>query len=258
VRLYEKALPETLDSCYLIALSDLHVGDQHHNDKYIRDLLKWVADEPACYLLLNGDLANVATKQSKTDLYEEVMNPKQQRDYLINLFTPFADRVLGVTEGNHERRIRELTSMDICEDLAHALSMPDRLVPYGREALALKVTLGKDAHNRRVAYTVYMTHGWSAARTPGAKVNMTTSLGNVVLADVYITGHTHEKFAVQRDFLLPDLYNNTIRQVKQLYVSCGADMDYGGYAAGRGYRPGSKGVPRIRLDGKRKDAHVSL
>ncbi|MGE5611441.1 MAG: metallophosphoesterase [Bacillota bacterium] len=257
MRLYEKALPDDLEAAYLVPLSDLHVGDLHHNDKYLRGLLQWVSETPNCFLLLNGDLANVATKTSKTDVYEETRNPKEQRDYLVNLFLPFSDRVLGITEGNHERRIRELTSLDICEDLAKALS-PTGQIPYGREALALKVTLGKDSHNRRVAYVIYMTHGWSAARTPGAKVNMTTSLGNVVLADVYITGHTHEKFAMQRDFLVPDPQNNTIRQAKQLYVSCGADLDYEGYAVGRGYRPGSKGVPRIRLDGKRKDAHVSL
>lgn len=253
MHLWRKDLPADLDCIYLLGVSDLHVGAPEHDAVYTENLLRWVKETPNAYLLLNGDLANCATKSSKSDVYEETMSPNEQRKYLSKLFVPIKDRVLGLTEGNHEQRIRRDTSIDICQDLAEALDCP-----YGREALLLQVRLGQGRNKKPLSYLIYATHGWSAARTAGGKVNMGVSLPNIVFADCYIVGHTHTKYVYEKIYLMPDEQNRKVRRVKQIIASSGSILDYGGYAVGKGYPPGAKGIPRIRLDGKRKDVHASI
>jgi predicted phosphodiesterase len=246
-------LPAEIEQIYLLGISDLHVGAPEHNAAYTEKLLRWVLDTPNAFLILNGDLANCALKNSKSDVYEETMSPNEQRKYLLKLLTPIKGRVLGVTEGNHEMRIRKDTSIDICQDIAEALECP-----YGREGLLLQIRLGKGKNGKPVSYLVYATHGWSSARSAGGKVNMTTSLATVVYADVYITGHTHSKFVFEKDFYLPDEQNQQVRLCKQVFASSGSVLDYGGYAQAKGYPPGAKGIPRVILDGRRKDIHASI
>jgi predicted phosphodiesterase len=253
VQLFRRDLPQDLDCAYLLGVSDLHVGAPEFDERYLVDLLKWVRATSNAYLLLNGDLGNMATKDSKSDVYEERLNPQQQKKRLKEYFEPVKDRVLGITEGNHERRIRTTTSIDLCEDLAEHLACP-----YGREGLLLQLRLGKNEHGKPVSYIVYATHGWSMARTPGGKVNMVVSLQQTVLADVYLTGHTHTKYVYESNFMVPDEQNQQVIVKKQLFASTGAILDYGGYAQAKGYPPGAKGIPRIRLDGSRKDPHASI
>jgi predicted phosphodiesterase len=253
MQLFRKDLPQDLDSAYILGVSDLHVGAPEFDAAYLAELLKWVQTTPNAYLLLNGDLGNYATKDSKSDVYADHLNPNQQRKLLKEYFEPVADRVLGVTEGNHELRIRTATSVDLCEDLADFLHCP-----YGREALCLQVRLGKNSHSKPVSYLVYATHGWSNSRGPGGKVNMGVSLTSVIRADVYIVGHTHVKYLYEHIFFDPDERNGNIIRQKQIVASSGSVLDYGGYAQAKGYPPGAKGIPRIRLDGKRKDVHASI
>jgi len=253
VKLYRKDLPQDLDSAYIIGISDLHVGAPEFDERYLTDLLAWVKQTPNAYLILNGDLGNMATKESKSDVYEERLSPNQQVKRLKEYFGPLKDRVLGMTEGNHERRIRIATSIDICEELAEYLECP-----YGREALCLQVRLGKQKNLKPVSYLIYATHGWSSARTAGGKVNMGVSLASTIKADVYIVGHTHGKYLYEHIFLEPDEQNQQVIRRKQIIASSGSVLDYGGYAVAKGYPAGAKGVTRIRLDGKRKDVHASI
>lgn len=253
MKLYRKDLPQDLDSAYILGISDLHVGAPEFDEKYLSDLLAWVRETPNCYLILNGDLGNMATKDSKSDVYEDRLSPNQQVKRLKEYFGGLKDRVIGLTEGNHEKRIRLATSIDISEELADYLECP-----YGREALCVQVRLGKRKNNKPVSYLIYATHGWSNSRGAGGKVNMGLSLASVIKADVYIVGHTHVKYLYEHIFLEPDEQNGKILRRKQIVASSGSVLDYGGYAVGKGYPPGAKGIPRIRLDGKRKDVHASI
>jgi predicted phosphodiesterase len=242
-----------LECAYVLGLSDLHVGDPQFDAKYFDDLSKWIVATPNAYLILNGDLANCATKESKSDTYEATLSPNEQKKYLQKIFAPLKSRVLGVTEGNHEERVRRLTSIDICEDLAAFLGCP-----YGREGLLLQVRLG-NFKGKPVSYLIYATHGWSMARGPGGKVNQAVSLATVVQGcDVYVVGHTHTKYLFENVALKPDPQNHSVMRVKQIFASSGSILDYGGYAQKKGYPPGAKGVPRLRLNGLRKDVHASI
>lgn len=251
--LHEIILSRDFDCIYLIPISDLHLGDPHCNLEKFYGYQKWIEGTPNAYVLLNGDIMNTATKGSVSDVYAETIPPKEQVKLAEKLFTPIKDKILAMTSGNHERRIYKDSGYDISETLAEKIG-----AYYSPDEVFLKLKFGKDAHAKPVTYTLYMTHGWGSGRTAGAKVNNLQKLSDIVLADIYIASHTHFMTAHQDIYFVPDEHNKRVRQIKRTYVSSGAFLDRGGYGVQKGY-PGAKlGSPRLRLDGRRKDCHVSI
>ncbi len=52
--------------------------------------------------------------------------------------------------------------------------------------------------------------------------------------------------------------NLNVNIVDSLFIGCGGFKDYDGFLVSIGRRPPDIGSPRIRLDGTRKDIHVSF
>lgn len=252
MNLHVADLPD-LECVYLLPISDMHLGDPMCNiDKFYR-YREWIEQTPNAYVLLNGDIMNTAIKASVSDVYGETISPGEQIKLAVKIFAPIKDRILAVVAGNHERRIYKETGVDVMEVVAVQLG-----AYYAGNEAFLKLRCGKAENGKPVAYIVYATHGWAGGRTPGSKVNSLQKLGEIVLADVYIASHTHFMTAHQDVYLVPDSRNNRIMQIKRTYVSSGAFLDRGGYAAQKGYPPAKLGSPRLRLDGRKRDVHVSI
>jgi hypothetical protein len=81
----------------------------------------------------------------------------------------------------------------------------------------------------------------------------------VTNADVYIGSHNHALSAAPVVSMEYNPYSETVEQRKQLIVSAGGYLEWNdSYAEAMQLEPMKIGSPRIRLDGKIKDAHVSL
>lgn len=247
-------LPNEWECCYLLPISDLHIGDPYFDEQKLMGYIEWVKEHENARVILVGDIMNTATKDSVSDSYTEVMNPNQQLAYATNLFLPIREKIIGVCQGNHEARIYRSTSIDTSELLAQGLG-----VYYRKEGLFLKITLGKHKKSgKRVVYTVYATHGFGGGKKMGGKANSLQSLNQIVMADVYIVGHTHTLQTFQDMFLVPDLYNNKVSEMKRTYCNASSFLKWGGYGETQGYIPSKLGSVRLRLDGTRKDVHVSI
>lgn len=242
-----------LDAAYIIPLSDLHVADPNFDEQKFLRFCTWIQETPNAYVLLLGDLMNTATKNSVSDVYEDVMDPNQQLKYTRKLLEPIKDRVLAIVEGNHERRIKRETAINTTEVLAEMLGLF-----YSPRSVLLKVRVGKNKHGKPVVYTIFGTHGLGGGRTWGNKANWLRRLGDIVLADVYVMGHVHQMIAFQDVYYIPDLRNNKVDEVKRTYVSSASFVRWGGYAEEKLLPPSKLGAPRIRLDGGKKDVHVSI
>jgi len=244
-----------LEYIYLIPIGDAHIGDTRFHEKKFVELRDWIIKQPNAYAVLLGDIINAATKNSKSDIYAECMNPAQAMNHAIELLKPIKDRLIASTIGNHEERIWRESGIDVAEIMARELG-----VPYDKDGVLLNVKFDPYPELRRgkVNYTVYMNHGHGGGGTKSAKINAVSKLANIVLADAYISGHVHFATTFKDSVYVPDTRTGKIDKMTRTYISSGSFLDYGGYAEKMGMAPAKLGAPRCRFDGRRKDLHVSI
>ena len=77
------------DFGYVLPISDTHIGDAAFDDYGYTKLcenLEWVASEPNARVFLNGDILNVATRNSASSPLSQSMNLQEQVDLPIPAF----------------------------------------------------------------------------------------------------------------------------------------------------------------------------
>lgn len=231
------------DRHFIYPLGDVHIGAKTHDAKTWEEWLKFVATRPNASLLGTGDFLNTAILGSKSDVYDEKLTVGEAKRSLAAQLQPLADKgqIDGLAPGNHEDRITRAIGdcpiHDVCDRLG---------VAYVEAAALYVYTVGE------VEYEVYFRHGTGNGQSLAALPKS----GNVISADVYVTGHTHRQAATADDYFVRQ-GKHAVRR-KRYFVSSGSFMGYERYAAQRGYPPSRLGAPRIYLDGNRRDMHVSL
>ena len=247
-----------IESAYVIPISDLHIGAEFNEKKFL-GYRQWILDRPNAYCVINGDVLDMATKNSIGGVYD-TLRPKEQRYLAVEYLKPLAEagKILAWVDGNHENRATKDTDEYPGELICSILGIHDLYDPDGA---FLFLNVGHDrkkGEKSRITYTMFMLHGWSGSRMVGGKANNLESLAKSVVADIYLASHTHTKIAFSRRTLIPDTRTKTLRWKKQLFVSAGSFLDWAGYAINRGYNPATFGSPRIRLSGVRHDTHCSI
>lgn len=109
----------------ILPLGDMHIGDEFCDMEAIKQAIKYIKENTFVYTILNGDLMNNATKTSKSDTYRETMTIEQQQDLLIELLDPIKDKILYMSQGNHEYRTSVLSGIDPLRYVAKALNLLD-------------------------------------------------------------------------------------------------------------------------------------
>ncbi len=105
---------------------------------------------------------------------------------LIREFRPIRGSCLGIGMGNHEDAIARRGEYNPSVHCAEALNVPF----LGYNAI---IRFRLDAKVNRQTVLMYWHHGRGAGRTIGAKANMLKGMDQVVDADIYVVGHTHEE-----------------------------------------------------------------
>lgn len=232
-----------LDSLRVYPLGDVHKGSATHQGDRWREWLAYLVSRKDVSMLGTGDFLNAALKDSKSDVYEDVMTVGQAKRELRRELAPLAEsgRLDIMIPGNHENRIHRAIGDCPIEDLADSLGCP-----YARAACLLVYRVGD------VEYEIFVRHG-----TGNGQSLATLAKGAAVIkADLYVTGHTHKQAVTVDEYFVRE--GDRIRRRKRVYLSSGSYLGYEGYAAERGYVPTRIGAPRIHLDGVRHDVHVSV
>ncbi len=246
------------ECAYIIPLSDLHIGSHFNEDKFL-GYREWIMTRDNAYCVINGDVLEMVTRNSIGNIYEQ-LRPKQQKEIAIKFLRPLAEagKILAYLDGNHEQRVAKDSDEYVGEYICGMLGIPSI---YNPDGIYMFLSLGYDSNkgrSNRLIYTVFMLHGWTGARTIGGKANNLSSLAQIVDAEIYISSHTHQKVAFPMRKPFPDVNRKRLIYKKQMFVSAGSFLDWEGYSVRRGYQPVSLGSPRIRLDGRRRDVHVSI
>lgn len=246
---------EPLGYMEIHTLSDWHIGDINCNIQQIRDTINSIKDNPYAYVICNGDLINNATKSSVSDCYAEDIPPMEQLSTLCELLEPIKDKIICMTQGNHEARTYRSDGIDLTYLVAKQLGIATR---YDRAGAVLFIRFddghtGKSTrHYNKLLYTIYTTHGSGGGRKEGAKAIRLADMASIVDADIYIHSHTHLPMIMKEGFYRTNLIHSSVEKVEKLFVNTAAQLEYGGYGQTYEFKPSSTSNPVIYLDGSKK------
>lgn len=251
-------LSQDLEGIEIHTFADLHLGDKGCDIKLIQERIKAVQDNPNAYCILNGDIINNATKTSVSDCYAEELKPMEQIKLFMGLFEPIKNKILALTNGNHENRTYVREGVDITELCARQLGIDNR---YSKEGILIFLRFGKNYavdSSRPLRYTIYATHGSGGGRKEGGKAIRLADMASIIDADIYIHSHTHLPMVMKEAYYRVDPINSTFDLVDKLFVNTSSYLNYGGYGQSLEFKPNSKDTPVIYLSGKKKQFTAKL
>lgn len=232
------------DHLVVYPIGDFHVGSPACDLPRLKEWIDYIAGRDDAAVILTGDLLNCALKDSKSESYDESLPLGAAKEALTDLLKPIRKKVICAIPGNHEARVYRAVGACPVKDVCYPFD-----IPYYQDAVLIAVNVGE------VEYDIYLRHG-NGGGGIGARANRLQKGSQVVWGDIFISGHVHNQAAFIEDLFRRD--GDRMVRHRKLYVASGSFLRYEGYAAVAGYSPGKLGAPRIRLDGTRKDAHVSL
>lgn len=251
-------LSQDLKQIEIHTFADEHIGDEHSDIARLKERIKYVAETPNAYCILNGDILDNASRSSIGDIETRELNIMAQIQCGVELFTPIKDKILCITNGNHENRAYRKEGIDISKLVAMQLGIGDL---YSPTSALLFLRFGKmSSHDsfRRVLYTIYCNHGSGGGRKEGAKAIRLADMSSIVDADIYIHSHTHLGMIMKQGFFRTDLTSSTVQNVTKLFVNTSSNLNYGGYGEAQEFKPNSKDTPVIYLNGCKKEMYAKL
>ena len=239
--------------------ADEHIGDKLCDLPRLKERIDYVAKTENAYCILNGDILDFASRSSIGDIETRNLSIMDQLDRAVTLFTPIKDKILCITNGNHEARGYKKEGFDISEAIARELGLKDI---YTRTSAFIFLRFGKNhAHKycgAKQVYTIYVNHGSGGGRKEGGKANRLADMASICDADIYIHSHTHLPMIMKQGFFRVDRIHRRVVNVTKLFVNTASNLDYGGYGEGQRYKPNSKDTPVIYLSGTKRDLSAKL
>lgn len=256
MKVITKELPKFTE-IEIYPFADVHIGDEQQDKKRIKQFIDEVLDQENRYVIVNGDILNWASKSSVSDIFKEELNPNQQIDMACSLLRPIKDRIIAVTEGNHEKRAYKTEGILLMYQVCQRLEIFN-VYSEGAYLLFLSFGMSQGRDCRKLPYTIYGKHGSGGGKRPGGKVNRLEDMTMIVDADIYLHSHTHLPFAMKKSFFRCDYKNRKITEVEKLFVNTNAFLSYGGYGEDYGFTPSSTQYPKIVLNGIERESKVIL
>ena len=253
-------LSDTLQSLELHFFADEHIGDDHCDMKRLKERIDCVANTPNAYCILNGDILDYASRTSIGDIETREFNIMGQLEKAVELFSPIKEKILCITNGNHENRSYRKEGIDISKMIAMQLGLVDIYSPTSAFVF-LRFGHAPNKHGRKddkVLYSLYVNHGSGGGRKEGAKAIRLADMAGIVDADIYVHSHTHLPMTMKQGFFRTDPRNLSVTNVTKLFVNTAANLGYGGYAAAQEYKPPSKDTPVVYLSGVKKEMTAEL
>jgi len=228
-------------------ISDVHLGHKACDKDMFTDTIKRIKDKNMPFADL-GDLIENATKDSVgAGVYEQSDIADKQIEEAVSLYTPVKHLLKSMQPGNHEARTYNTAGVNLTKIMARELS-----VPYGGIGTIHKIKVGDQT------YIGYSTHGGSGATTIGGVVNALLKLGQIVDADFYIQGHTHQTVYQAREGFYLDP-KGVLRKQRRHFINNGSYLNYWDtYAQAKSYPVGNKGSAQLTFNGKKHEIEVSF
>lgn len=250
-----KSFPNN-DDITIYPIADLHIGASECMVKAWGEFKKRLSNEPNSYICILGDMMNNGLKNSLTNVYEEKMRPREQRDWIYEQLSDIKDKIISINSGNHENRSGKEADDHPLWDVSRMLQIEDR---YRENAAFVIIRVGaiNGAGQKNPTYSICTVHGSGGGIYTGATVNRNERFGYVIdNLDVLISGHSHKPVVTRPQKLVVDMHNNKISYKPFTVVTATSWLEYGGYALRKQLLPSSHSLQEIRLSGKEKKVRV--
>lgn len=238
-------------------IADVHLGAAEHNSGAWAAFCQDFQKRENAYLVLAGDLLNNCTRSSISNIYEEVLRPREQKKLMAEMLEPLKDRILCCVSGNHERR-----NKDVDDSPAYDIMCKLNCEHLFRENMAfVKLQFGEiyGAGQQNPTYMLAVTHGAGGGALTGGVVNRAERFAYTIDGcDILILGHSHKPFTTQPSKIYIDKRNEKVSFKPFKVLSVTSWMDYGGYAVQKMLSPTSIAPQVIRLSGRKKQIEVTM
>ena len=237
---------------------DLHIGAAECMVDEWEAFLAQVAKEDDARLIIGGDMLNNGIKSSATNVYEETMRPREQKQKLTEYLKTVADKILCGVCGNHEYRSCKETDDDPLYDVFCKLDIEDK---YRQNGAFVKLRFGDKAADglKNPTYMLAALHGAGGGMYIGSSANRGERFGAVIDGlDCLITGHTHKPLTFPVAKLVFDSRNERVTQKDFRVIAATSWMRYGGYGMRRMMLPTAHKVSVLTLCGTAKRMTVTM
>lgn len=256
MKVIKRDLGKDFKQIKLLCLSDFHIGDELCNLKLIRSVLEEVKNSDNTFIILNGDLIDNATRTSVGSVYQDNgLTPMQQIVMLCDLLEGVKERILCISNGNHELRTMKSDGIDIVRIVARQLGIEDRFSPGW---WYLYLSFGMSNKNREITYRITGIHGYGGGRKNGGKINNLVEMSDKVIADLYVMGHTHTPIMTRNSIFMPDDQHKTLVKLEKYYLMTNSFLEYGGYGEQYGFTPSTTEHQEAILDGTKKRIKIIM
>ena len=245
-------LPRELNRIRIVPIADVHIGDPYCDIETLNKTIETIKNNPDVYCICNGDLMNTALKTSVSDVYSEKLTPMEQLLKVRDLLYPIKDKIICMTNGNHEARVYKTDGIDTTAILARELGIEDRYAPASALVFLKLGQKTKEHKTQQMQYSIFVNHGCGGGHRIGGKLNRLEDVVSIVDADVYIHSHTHLPAVFKNNFFRTNLTHQSVEEVEKLFVNTNAFLTYGGYGETYEFRPASRSVPVIYLSGEER------
>ena len=229
----------------LYVIHDLHKGSVEFDERKWNAVKEDILSVPNRYMIFVGDAMENAVPGSKSDIFNQVMTPQAQKEWVAEQLHDLADRTVAIIDGNHERnRTTKLTGMYPLYDCALIAGIGERYRPHFA-IVDIGVGARRKDPSQQTRYVVYAVH-------KARDTKQYSSADFVDGIDAMVFGHTHSPADVPRGKLV---YDSKLKQIKQRsieVVNAGSFVAYGGYAVDNAYRPNSDKLYKFIFMGDEK------
>ena len=214
-----KTFPADYPILNVYAIGDVHVGSEQFNENAIRKKIDIIRNDPYGCVTLCGDLGDFGLKNYKTNVYQAPMQPKEQLEYIYELFKPITDKIISMVPGNHEERITKDVGLCPLYDLSVKWGIQDTY----RENVAInKLMFGNQGNKQPNVFITVTTHG----STRNKHHKFAAGFDGI---DACFSGHIHQPSYSPYGRIRVDRTSGTARHVPYKEIVVDANLSPGGY-----------------------------
>lgn len=256
-RVHERYKPG--DCFTLIPIGDIHYLSANCDRPLLKRVITEIKEDPNARWLGMGDYGEFITPKdprwSAGGIDRELIDVGQvdeigdlMIEHLAELFRPIIGKCWGMGRGNHELAYERHNGTNILKRLLRALDRDELDTGW---ACLTRVGF-EDDHQHRNGWTIYHAHGWQSGRTKGAKVNQAEKMVGHCDADIYLHGHSHDRWVLPIARLRADQRHEKLIADDKFAGHTGCflrtyQVDAEGYGEVAEYPPTSLGPIRLKF-----------